>query len=83
MQSCNICGMEYENTSICTLCGGAVDTLLEEEKYQQEISEKEILIGVSDTPVSDNYILIPFDIKCAPQYHIYSIIPFGIDYAPN
>ncbi len=83
MQSCNICGMEYENISICTLCGGVVDTISEQKKNQQELSEKVLLSGASDSSVSDNYNLIPFDVKYAPQYHIYTIIPFGIDCAPN
>jgi len=83
MQLCSICGMEYENTLICTLCGGSVKSILKDEQDNAKSSEKKLLFDISESPVNDIFSPILFDIKYAPQYSISQTILFGIDYAPN
>ena len=83
MQSCSTCGMEYENTLICTLCGGFVKTNLKDHQNKAKSSEKKIPFDISDSPANDIFSPIPFDLKHAPQYLNSPIILFGIDYAPN
>ena len=46
MQSCSICGMEYENTLICTLCGGSVKSILKDEQDNAKSSEKKLLFDI-------------------------------------
>ena len=83
MQSCSICGMEYENTPICTLWGGSVKNNLKDYQNKAKSLEKKIPFDISDSPANDIFSPIPFDLKHAPQYLISPIILFGIDYAPN
>ena len=83
MQSCSICGMEYENTLICTLCGGSVKIIQKNDRDKSKSTEKKLLFDISESPVNDIFSPILFDIKYAPQYSISPIILFGIDYAPN
>tara|TARA_B100001996_G_scaffold129743_1_gene98590 strand:- start:285 stop:536 length:252 start_codon:yes stop_codon:yes gene_type:complete len=83
MQSCDVCGMEYENTLICTLCGGSVSPISEDENTEGELLENKLLFDISESPSNNISSSIPFGIEYAPQSLTYSIIPFGIDYAPN
>ena len=83
MQSCSICGMEYENTLICTLCGGSVKSILKDGQNKVKSLEKKLPFDIPEPPVNDIFLPIPFDIKYAPQYPTSPIILFGIDYAPN
>tara|TARA_B100001250_G_scaffold88374_1_gene73186 strand:+ start:34478 stop:34729 length:252 start_codon:yes stop_codon:yes gene_type:complete len=83
MQSCDVCGMEYENTPICTLCGGSVSPIPEDENTEEELLENKLLFDISESPPNIISSSIPFGIEYAPQYLTYSIIPFGMDYAPN
>ncbi|MBD51256.1 MAG: hypothetical protein CMB08_04990 [Euryarchaeota archaeon] len=75
--------MEYENTLICTLCGGSVKTIPEDDQDKTKSSEKKLPFDISESPVNVIFSPILFDIKYAPQYSISPIILFGIDYAPN
>lgn len=83
MQSCSICGMEYENTLICTLCGGSVKSIQKDDQDKAKSSEKKLPFDISESPVNDIFSPILFDIKYAPQYSTSPIVLFGIDYAPN
>ena len=83
MQSCSICGMEYENTTICTLCGGSVNSIPQDSQDEIKLLEKRLPFDISESPVDSDFFPILFDIKYAPQYLTSPIIPFGIDYAPN
>ena len=83
MQPCSICGMEYENTLICTLCGGSVNSIPNTSQSEIKLSEKRLPFDISESPVDSVFFPILFDIKYAPQYPTSPIILFGIDYAPN
>ncbi len=83
MQSCSICGMEYENTTICTLCGGSVNSIPQDSQDEIKLLEKRLPFDISESPVDSIFSPILFDIKFAPQYPTSPIILFGIDYAPN
>ena len=50
MQSCDVCGMEYENTPICTLCGGSVSPIPGDENTEEELLENKLLFDISESP---------------------------------
>ena len=83
MQSCSICGMEYENTTICTLCGGSVNSISQDNQDEIKLLERRLPFDIPESPVDSVFSPILFDIKYAPQYPTSPIILFGIDYAPN
>ena len=83
MQSCSICGMEYENTTICTLCGGSVNSIPQDNQDEIKLLVRRLPFDIPESPVDSVFSPILFDIKYAPQYPTSPIILFGIDYAPN
>ena len=75
--------MEYENATICTLCGGSVKSIPQDSQDEIKLLEKRLLFDISESPDDSVFFPILFDIKYAPQSPTSPIIPFGIDYAPN